>query len=101
MRGKAASGKTILFVCIACFLAGSLFSGQMWTRPSNHENALLPSTPDCDHKRVSIYNFLVFHYSKLCTIQEETNFIFFQQKLIEGRSGDVMEEVVKTHQAIK
>ncbi|ESW03315.1 hypothetical protein PHAVU_011G003800 [Phaseolus vulgaris] len=73
MRGKAASGKTILFVCIACFLAGTLFSGQIWTRPSNHENALLPSKPDCDHKR----------------------------KLIEGRSGDVMEEVVRTHQAIK
>ncbi|KAG4979159.1 hypothetical protein JHK85_033117 [Glycine max] len=77
MRGKAGSGKTILFVCIACFLAGTLFNGQMWTRPSNHENEntllRLPPRPDCDHKR----------------------------KLIEGKPGDVMEEVVKTHQAIK
>ncbi|TKY68035.1 beta-1,3-galactosyltransferase 8 [Spatholobus suberectus] len=73
MRAKAASGKTIFFVCIACFLAGTLFSGQMWTHPSNHENTLLPARRDCDHKR----------------------------KLIEGRPGDVMEEVVKTHQAIK
>ncbi|XP_020215089.1 probable beta-1,3-galactosyltransferase 8 [Cajanus cajan] len=73
MRGKPALGKTILFLCIACFLAGTLFSGQMWTRPSNHENTLLPPRSDCDHKR----------------------------KLIEGRPGDVMEEVVKTHQAIK
>ncbi|CAJ1978270.1 unnamed protein product [Sphenostylis stenocarpa] len=73
MRGKAASGKTILFVCIACFIAGTLFSGQMWPRPSNHEKTPLQSQPDCDHKR----------------------------KLIEGRSDDIMEEVVKTHQAIK
>ncbi|RDX84505.1 putative beta-1,3-galactosyltransferase 8, partial [Mucuna pruriens] len=73
MRGKAASGKTVFLVCIACFLAGTLFSGQTWTRPSNHENTLLPPTRDCDHKR----------------------------KLIEGTPRDVMEEVVKTHQAIK
>ncbi|XP_027356093.1 probable beta-1,3-galactosyltransferase 8 [Abrus precatorius] len=73
MRGKPASGKTIFFLCIACFLTGTLFSGQIWTRPSNHENALLPARRDCDHKR----------------------------KLIESRPGDVMEEVSKTHQAIK
>ncbi|XP_061359414.1 probable beta-1,3-galactosyltransferase 8 [Gastrolobium bilobum] len=73
MRGKPASGKAIFFLCIACFLAGTLFTGQMWTRPSNHEKSLLPARRDCDHKR----------------------------KLIEGRPGDVMEEVTKTHQAIK
>ncbi|MED6175395.1 putative beta-1,3-galactosyltransferase 8 [Stylosanthes scabra] len=81
MRGKAASGKAIFVLCIACFLAGTLFTGQMWTnRPSNnttHQNKSnllpLPKPRDCDHKR----------------------------KLIEGRAGDVMEEVSKTHQAIK
>ncbi|XP_015953165.1 probable beta-1,3-galactosyltransferase 8 isoform X2 [Arachis duranensis] len=83
MRGKPASGKAIFVLCIACFLAGTLFTGQMWTRPSNTDNNSnnnnnnnllpLPKPRDCDHKR----------------------------KLIEGRAGDVMEEVSKTHQAIK
>ncbi|XLU93253.1 hypothetical protein S245_007605 [Arachis hypogaea] len=83
MRGKPASGKAIFVLCIACFLAGTLFTGQMWTRPSNTDNnsnnnnnnnlVPLPKPRDCDHKR----------------------------KLIEGRAGDVMEEVSKTHQAIK
>ncbi|KAK7263826.1 hypothetical protein RJT34_31423 [Clitoria ternatea] len=74
MRGKGASGKTIFFLCIACFLVGTLFSGQMWTHPSTHDqNVLLPARLDCDHKR----------------------------KLTESRPRDVIEEVIKTHQAIK
>ncbi|KAK2433260.1 beta-1,3-galactosyltransferase [Trifolium repens] len=73
MRGKPASAKTILFLCIACFLAGTLFTGQMWTSPSsNHESSVLPTRHNGVHKR----------------------------KIIEGES-DVMEEVTKTHQAIK
>ncbi|XP_004506363.1 probable beta-1,3-galactosyltransferase 8 isoform X2 [Cicer arietinum] len=73
MRGKPTSAKTILFLCIACFLAGTLFTGQMWTSPSsNHESAVLLARHDVNHKRV-----------------------------IEGESGDVMEEVTKAHQAIK
>ncbi|KAK2379563.1 beta-1,3-galactosyltransferase [Trifolium repens] len=73
MRGKPASAKTILFLCIACFLAGTLFTGQMWTSPSsNHESSVLPTKHNGVHKR----------------------------KIIEGES-DVMEEVTKTHQAIK
>ncbi|XP_003605659.3 probable beta-1,3-galactosyltransferase 8 isoform X2 [Medicago truncatula] len=74
MRGKPASAKTILFLCIACFLAGTLFTGQMWTSPSSHESTTLPVVRhDGGHKR----------------------------KVIEDGPGDVMEEVTKTHQAIK
>ncbi|CAJ2655298.1 unnamed protein product [Trifolium pratense] len=74
MRVKPASAKTILFLCIACFLAGTLFTGQMWTSPSsNHESSVL----------------LTRHNGVL------------KRKIIEGESGDVMEEVTKTHQAIK
>lgn len=53
MRGKPASGKAVFFLCIACFLAGTLITGQMWTCPSNHESSVLPARHDCDHKRVS------------------------------------------------
>ncbi|OIW05540.1 hypothetical protein TanjilG_23326 [Lupinus angustifolius] len=74
MRGKAVSAKTIILLCIGCFVAGTLFTGQMWSGPSNHEDhVLLPLKRDCDHKR----------------------------KLIEGKPGDVMEEVSNTHEAIK
>ncbi|KAL5073481.1 hypothetical protein RYX36_012465 [Vicia faba] len=74
MRGKPASAKTILFLCIACFLAGTLFTGQMWTSPSsNHESTVLSVRHDGAHKR----------------------------KIIEGEPWNVIEEVTKTHQAIK
>ncbi|GAU45685.1 hypothetical protein TSUD_268170 [Trifolium subterraneum] len=74
MRVKPVSAKTILFLCVACFLAGTLFTGQMWTSPSsNHESPVLPTR----HNGV------------------------LKRKIIEGESGDVMEEVTKTHQAIK
>ncbi|XP_059451591.1 probable beta-1,3-galactosyltransferase 8 [Corylus avellana] len=86
MRGKTVSGKAILLLCLASFLAGSLFtSRQTWNHPSqtkqpqnipimpNHVNRLESVTRDCDHKR----------------------------KLVEGTSGDIMGEVTKTHQAIQ
>jgi hypothetical protein len=68
MRGKTVSGKAILLLCLASFLAGSLFtSRQTWkNHPSqtkqpqnipimpNHVNWPLDDavTRDCDHKRV-------------------------------------------------
>lgn len=58
MRGKPASAKTILFLCIACFLAGTLFTGQMWTSPSsNPESTVLSVRHDGGHKRVSTNKF--------------------------------------------
>lgn len=57
MRGKPVSGKAILFLSIACFLAGTLFTGQIWTRPSTHETVVPTFTAHaCDHKRVSSCN---------------------------------------------
>ncbi|KAI4324034.1 hypothetical protein L6164_023602 [Bauhinia variegata] len=73
MRGKLVSGKAILFLCISCFFAGTLFTCHIWTHPSNHGSESLAIRHDCDHKR----------------------------KLIEGQPGDVNEEISKTHQAIQ
>ncbi|XP_060174340.1 probable beta-1,3-galactosyltransferase 8 [Lycium barbarum] len=80
------SGKTIMLLCIASFLAGSLFSSRIWTQPnsemntdlviptiSNHEKLRTISRTECDHKR----------------------------KLVESNDGDIMGEVMKTNQAIQ
>lgn len=67
MRGKAVSGKSIFVLCLASFLAGSLFTSRTWTTTShikNHQpnhgitignyNKLGEVAPhDFDHKRVS------------------------------------------------
>ncbi|KAL7118398.1 hypothetical protein ACP275_03G133900 [Erythranthe tilingii] len=88
MRVKSVSGKVIFALCIASFLAGTLFTTQ--TRPqhtSDHQHHLIlkPDSDadaagaatthahDCDHKR----------------------------KLVEKNPRDIMGEVVKTHQAIQ
>ncbi|XP_041004291.1 probable beta-1,3-galactosyltransferase 8 [Juglans microcarpa x Juglans regia] len=85
MRGKQVSGKTIFVLCLASFLAGSLFTSQIWTQQSQSNEAQIPNMPnhinrleaitqlDCDHKR----------------------------KLVEGKSVDIIGEVTKTHQAIE
>ncbi|XP_054814256.1 probable beta-1,3-galactosyltransferase 8 isoform X2 [Prosopis cineraria] len=75
MRGKPFSCKTILFLSIVCFLAGTLFTTQIWTRSSTVEIPVpvVATAQGCDHKR----------------------------KLSEGKPGDVLEEVSKTHQAIQ
>ncbi|KAM7259067.1 hypothetical protein ACFE04_014808 [Oxalis oulophora] len=82
MRGKQVSGKAILILCLASFIAGSLFTSQTWSREDNTQvSVMIPSqlklqskaTIDCDHKR----------------------------KLVEGKPRDVIEEVTKTHEAIK
>ncbi|XP_062076181.1 probable beta-1,3-galactosyltransferase 8 [Humulus lupulus] len=83
MRGKAFSGKAAFVLCIASFLAGSLFTSctYYW---AHHDHALSLSQTDqstflitrprdCDHKR----------------------------KLVERKSEDVMDEVTKTHHAIQ
>ncbi|XVE60659.1 hypothetical protein DITRI_Ditri05aG0146100 [Diplodiscus trichospermus] len=91
MRGKAVSGKAIFVLCLASFLAGSLFTSRTWTshststsynknHPTDHpaipkhgSNKLGEITPDFDHKR----------------------------KLAEGKAEDIMGEVSKTHKAIQ
>ncbi|GLU06660.1 hypothetical protein SLE2022_236670 [Rubroshorea leprosula] len=83
MRGKPVSGKMILVLCLASFLAGSLFTGHTWTYGGPSPTmTILPTdvtrlageiTPDCNRKR----------------------------KLVEGKSEDIMGEVTRTHQAIQ
>lgn len=73
MRGKAASGKTLWALCIACFLAGSFF--KTWTQTfqqnnnqqipinfPNHVTKLADEvTSDCDHhhdnKPLVVHNY--------------------------------------------
>lgn len=79
MRGKSVPGKIILMLCIASFLAGTLFTRHTWPYSNdfhfkNHEQKLSLTKPqDCDRKR----------------------------KLVEENSRDIMAEVTKTHQAIQ
>ncbi|KAL2231774.1 probable beta-1,3-galactosyltransferase 8 isoform X2 [Sesamum indicum] len=81
MRGKSVSGKVIFALCVASFLAGSLFTTQMRPRPSDYAHHLIPeqrgkldaAKHECDHKR----------------------------KLVETYPRDVMGEVIKTHEAIQ
>lgn len=65
MRGKPFSAKAIYVLCIASFLAGSLFTNQNWTHPSrandnriavipHHVTKLQGVKQDCDPKRVSL-----------------------------------------------
>ncbi|KAK4285051.1 hypothetical protein QN277_001797 [Acacia crassicarpa] len=75
MRGKPFSGKAIFLLILVCFLAGTLFTTHIWTRPATTVETAEPKATKlgCDHKR----------------------------KLSEGQPGDVMEEVSKTHKAIQ
>ncbi|KAF9587156.1 hypothetical protein IFM89_039596 [Coptis chinensis] len=81
MRGKHVPGKAVVLLCIASFLAGSIFTSRTWSHsPENGTPVLLNKVEkvvqvgqDCDHKR----------------------------QLVEGKSGDIMGEVTKTHQAIQ
>ncbi|XP_060971524.1 probable beta-1,3-galactosyltransferase 8 isoform X2 [Cannabis sativa] len=82
MRGKVFSGKAAFALCIASFLAGSLFTSRTYNWAHQDDNALSLPQPDlslitrprdCDNK----------------------------QKLVEGKTEDVMDEVTKTHQAIQ
>lgn len=105
------SGKSILVLCIASFLAGSIFSSRIWTQPNSEMNndLVIPSifnheklrtiSRECDPKRVS----LIWNFKKQVLLSWEilTYDIFFMQKLAESNSRDIMGEVKKTHQAIQ
>ncbi|XP_039064687.1 probable beta-1,3-galactosyltransferase 8 [Hibiscus syriacus] len=72
MRGKAVTGKVIIFMvlCLASFLAGSLITSRTW---STSHNKLGELAPDYDHKR----------------------------RFVEGKAEHIMGEVSKTHKAIQ
>lgn len=76
------SGKTIMLLCLASILAGSIFTSRKWTQPdseintdlmiptkSNHEK-LRTISRKCDHKRVSIIfkllPIVVYKFNLIC-----------------------------------
>ncbi|KAH9726066.1 putative beta-1,3-galactosyltransferase 8 [Citrus sinensis] len=89
MKAKAASGKTLLALCIACFLAGSFFS--TWTHTfhqdnnqqipinfPNHVTKLADEvTSDCDHhdnKPLVVHNYrdIVGNCMSVCVSLDKT-----------------------------
>ncbi|KAG6738678.1 hypothetical protein D5086_033470 [Populus alba] len=84
MRGKPFSAKAIFVLCIASFLAGSLFTNQNWTHPSRAKDNRIAVIPH--------------HVTKLQEVKQDCD---PKRKLVEGKPGDVMGEVHKTHEAIK
>lgn len=72
MRAKAASGKAIIVLCLASFLAGSLFMSRTLSRSyileeedhhlTKHLSKHLEIQKDCDeHKRVITLFYLINH----------------------------------------
>ncbi|XP_011013418.1 PREDICTED: probable beta-1,3-galactosyltransferase 8 [Populus euphratica] len=84
MRGKPFSAKAIFVLCFASFLAGSLFTNQNWTHPSRAKD-----------NRIAI---IPHHVTKLQEVKQDCD---PKRKLVEGKPGDIMGEVHKTHEAIK
>ncbi|KAI4388739.1 hypothetical protein MLD38_001042 [Melastoma candidum] len=80
MRVKQVSTRVIFALCIASFFAGSLFNSRTWTHSSLSRDIYVTPfpeinkhSPDCDRQRL----------------------------LMEDKSGDVMEQVTKTHHAVE
>uniref|UniRef100_A0A6N2MNF4 Hexosyltransferase n=1 Tax=Salix viminalis TaxID=40686 RepID=A0A6N2MNF4_SALVM len=84
MRGKPISAKAIFVLCFASFLAGSLFTNQNWTHPSRAKD-----------NRIAI---IPHHVTKLQELKQDWD---PKRKMVEGKPGDIMGEVQKTHEAIK
>ncbi|KAM3303571.1 putative beta-1,3-galactosyltransferase 8 [Capsicum chacoense] len=79
------SGKSIMLLCIASFLAGSIFTSRIWTQPNSEMNTDLMITTMSNHEKIS-------------TISRECD---HKRKLAESNSRDIMGEVMKTHQAVQ
>ncbi|XP_021760861.1 probable beta-1,3-galactosyltransferase 8 [Chenopodium quinoa] len=89
MRGKAVPGKAIVLLCIASFLAGTLFTSQTWRRHKSEvqeQVALIPAHVKAKKLQATAMAKNVDHNKRI---------------LVEGKSGDIMGEVAKTHQAIQ
>ncbi|XP_031259911.1 probable beta-1,3-galactosyltransferase 8 [Pistacia vera] len=94
MSGKALSGKVIIVLCIACFLAGSVV--RSWT--STHHT--LQKNDDEQEERE--FPIIRHHVSKqLAEVRSDFDPKNPSQNFVEGKSVDIMEEVTRTHQAIQ
>ncbi|GAA0174270.1 glycosyltransferase [Lithospermum erythrorhizon] len=83
------NGKVIFMLCIASFFAGTLFTNRPWNHSLNNNNE--------DHLISNIRN----HVEKLGDNNVPYNCDHSKRKLAERGSGDVIEEVRKTHEAIR
>ncbi|KAF3627732.1 putative beta-1,3-galactosyltransferase 6 [Capsicum annuum] len=79
------SGKTIMLLCIASFLAGSIFTSRIWTQPNSEMNTDLMIPTMSNHEKIR-------------TISRECD---HKRKLAESNSRDIMGEIMKTHQAVQ
>ncbi|PHT68508.1 putative beta-1,3-galactosyltransferase 6 [Capsicum annuum] len=79
------SGKTIMLLCIASFLAGSIFTSRIWTQPNSEMNTDLMISTMSNHEKIR-------------TISRECD---HKRKLAESNSRDIMGEIMKTHQAVQ
>ncbi|KMT19945.1 hypothetical protein BVRB_1g009910 [Beta vulgaris subsp. vulgaris] len=90
MRGKAVPGKAIVLLCIASFLAGTLFTSQTWSRHNSEVKDQVSLIP----------NYIKTKKPEMTTTTTK-NLDHNKRKLVEGKPGNIMGEVAKTHQAIQ
>ncbi|CAO2834433.1 unnamed protein product [Amaranthus hypochondriacus] len=92
MRGKSVPGKAIVLLCIASFLGGTLITSQTWSR----------HTLEVKEQQVTYVPNHVKASKKLkATTTVTASLDHNKRMLVEGKSGDVMGEVAKTHKAIQ
>ncbi|KAI3849372.1 hypothetical protein MKX03_019569 [Papaver bracteatum] len=95
MRGKNLPSKVVVILCIASFLAGSLFTNRAnWNRTTSSE-----SNNEHGGSRHPIAT--VDHLENKQLSQIKIADCDHKRKLAEGDPGDVMGEVTKTHDAIQ
>ncbi|KAL2893946.1 putative beta-1 3-galactosyltransferase 8 [Bienertia sinuspersici] len=89
MRGKPVSGKAIVILCIASFLAGTLFTSQTW---NSHNSDIKDQVSFISNQAKT---------KKLQTTTLAMNLDHNKRMLVEEKNGDIIGEVAKTHQAIQ
>ncbi|KAM1005428.1 hypothetical protein ACFX1T_002332 [Malus domestica] len=96
MRGKQVSGRVLLVLCVASFLAGSLFctSRMTWTTQLHSPNK------EADHQFPIISSRIKKLEASSSVAQDKD--CDHKRKLVEGKSeDDITAEMTKTHQAIQ
>ncbi|GAB2224292.1 hypothetical protein Droror1_Dr00005045 [Drosera rotundifolia] len=92
MRGRAVSGKAVFIVCVASFLGGSILTSRTWSRREKYNQQL-----DKNDQVTTIK--VPYHIEKPAYIA--TDEFDHKRKLVERKPRDIMEEVARTHQAIR
>ncbi|GMH31411.1 hypothetical protein Nepgr_033254 [Nepenthes gracilis] len=90
-KGKALPGKAVFLLCIASFLTGSLFTSRTWSQQH-------PPDQYSKDGKVAAVKF-PNRMGKPATIANQD--VDKKGELMEGKFGDIMGEVARTHQAIQ